>query len=144
MCSTTSLDGEGASVQAEVLAVIRSERPGVKWPTAAATRIYGQLQALAEEFAGARGQRVAQAQERARLKRLKVLTADPDAAITKAQQLVERRSTEGYHQAAASLGELRDALDPSIGPQRADAAARSLARQNPTLNRLKQALREQG
>lgn len=139
------VDGEGASVQAEILATVRSEQPGATWPIAAAKRTYGELQALAEEIGSVRVQREAQAQERARLKRLKALAADPDAAIAKAQQLVERRSTEEYEQAAALLAELREALGSSgAGPRRADAAARNLARQYPTLNRLKRALREQG
>ena len=114
------------------------------WPTAAAKRTYGELQELAEAVAGARDQREAQAHERARLKRLKAIAADPNAVIAQAQQLVERRSTDGYRQAAALLAELRDALDPRDGPQRADAAARTLAGQYPTLSWLKRALREQG
>jgi hypothetical protein len=136
--------GEGASVQSEILAAIRSDHQLDTWPTAASPRTYGQLYELAQELASARRQREGKAADRARLKRLKSLAAEPDAAIAEAQKLVEQRSTEHYRQAATILAELRDALGPIDGIPLANAAAREMTRKYPTLSKLKRALRDQG
>ncbi|MEZ6133999.1 MAG: hypothetical protein R3C53_03715 [Pirellulaceae bacterium] len=57
---------------------------------------------------------------------------------------MKARSTDKYYAAASILVELRDALGPERGPRRADAAAKKLVRDHPTLSYLKKALREQG
>ena len=138
------LDGEGESVRAESLAAIRKESDLSKWPMAPATRTYGELQAGGQEAAGVRTKREEQSKERARLKRLDAIKADPLKAITEAEKLVKVRSTDNYYKAAAILAELRDALGPTDGPRRADTAAKKLVRQHPTLSYLKRALKEQG
>ena len=54
------------------------------------------------------------------------------------------RSTTEYDLAAQELSELREALGPQRGPKRAQAVAEKLVADNPTLNRLKSALRKHG
>ena len=138
------IDGEGTSVQAETLATIRNETGLAQWPTAIAKRTYGELLELSEEIACVHEKREQQSKDRARIKRLEAIKADPSKAIAQADKLVKTRSTDNYYQAAAILAELRDALGSSDGPRRAEAAAKTLVRANPTLSYLKKALKEQG
>lgn len=132
---------EGSSgVRAETLARIRDESAAIGWPIAEPTRTLGELLEAAEKHENQRLEREELERERARQARLRAIAADPDKTIANVRKLVKLRSTSEYEQAAQELAELREAL----GPKRAQVVAETLVRENPTLNRLKSALRKQG
>ncbi|MEM7477980.1 MAG: hypothetical protein AAF483_23585 [Planctomycetota bacterium] len=137
------IDGEGEVLRAELLALIRDEQGGAPWPLAPGGRTYAELEELADKKTLAREKSEQRAKERARKKRLDAIAADPSAAIDEANELVEARSLNNYSEAAIILAELREALGPSKGSTRADAAAKQLVKSNPTLHHLKKALKKQ-
>jgi hypothetical protein len=127
-----------------VLSRIRDETSSGTWPTAEPTRTFAQLGALAEAHRDKQQQRQQQKQEAARRKHLAAISAAPDKAVANIERLAKERSTESYEQAARELVDLREALGPDLGPERAKAVAEKLRRENPRLKRLVAALRGQG
>ena len=77
-------------------------------------------------------------------RRLAAISANPAKAIASIERLAKERSVASYERAARELVDLREALGPDAGPQRARAIAEKLRRENPRLKRLVAALRGQG
>ena len=138
------LSEDSSSVCAQTLARIREETGTTAWPTAEPTRTFGQLLELVNQRETRRREREELAQARARSARLNAMAAEPNKTVAQVKKLVKQRSTADYQQAAQQLADLREALGPKHGPKRAQAIAERLIRDNPTLYRLKSALRQQG
>lgn len=138
------LDGDAAAVRAESLADIRETSGATTGPLAEGTRTLAELRELASGKATTRRKREETATQRRREKRLEELRSDPASAIKEAEKLVETRSTGNYSKAAKVLAELRDAMPGDAGSQRADNAAKRLAKKYPTLSHLKRAFKSEG
>lgn len=141
---TRLLTDDVAVVRGETLARIRDEAGATAWPVTEPTRTLGQLRATAEVLQDRTRQREAQAKEKARRARLAKIAADPQKVIAQAAELVKKRSTKCYDEAAQSLADLREALGPEHGPPQAQAVAEKLRRENPTLKLFVSALRKHG
>lgn len=137
------LANDAGATRAETLARVRDETGAATWPMAEPTRTIAQLRESAEGLGAQRLQREQQARDAARRKRLKEIAAAPSKVVAKVEKLVKVRSTDNYQQAATELAELREALDPEHGPATAQAIAKKLRAENPTLGRLIAALRKQ-
>jgi hypothetical protein len=136
---------EGSSgVHAETLARIRDESATIEWPTEEPTRTLGELLKVAGQYENQRLLREESEQARARELHLQAIAADPNKTIANVKKLVKLGSTAEYELAAQELADLREALGPNRGPKRAQAVAEKLVADNPTLNRLKSALRRHG
>jgi hypothetical protein len=132
------------AARAETLARIRDEAPTTDWPTAEPSRTFADLQRAAQGVEEHRVEQESRKEQRAREARLKSIAAKPNETIALVKKLVKERSTTSYEQAAQKLADLREALGPKRGPARAQKAAADLVGANPTLNRLKSALRKHG
>ena len=73
-----------------------------------------------------------------------VMAADPSPTIRKTEELVSKRSTHAYEEAATLLAELREALAGSERSGLAEEQARKLREKNPTYKMLISALRKKG
>ncbi|MBI2481552.1 MAG: hypothetical protein HYV60_23795, partial [Planctomycetia bacterium] len=136
-------DGE-QTLRAETLAHIRQATASGAWPTCEPARTLAELRATAKGHQDRREQSETSAREKARQERLAAIAADPNQTIDHVRLLVKMRSTSDYEQAARELAELREALGPTHGEKQAREVAAQLVRDNPTLRRLKSALRGQG
>ncbi|QDU64757.1 hypothetical protein Pan216_56490 [Planctomycetes bacterium Pan216] len=149
------LTGDTASVKAGVLADIRDAQDSGGWPTSDKRRSLEQLLERAEELrAEQRAKEARKAQEKAKRKaakaarqraeRMKEMVAEPQKWIREAKRLAKERGTDNYEAAANILADLRDAVGGDKGVSMAHRCAVDLAKQYPTLNRLKSALRKRG
>jgi hypothetical protein len=71
------------------------------------------------------------------------MKADPNRWLQHATELVEKRGTDNYREAASILADLREALGGDAGNDIARRHAKALARTHPTLRTLVSALRKQ-
>jgi len=136
------LTDDTGRVRAEILAGMR--KPTTQWPTAEPTRTLAKLHEAAERQQSRCIKKEASQKKQARKKRLTAIANDPKKTIAAIKKRVKRRSTIEYKLAAQELLDLSEALGPKRGPQQAQSVAKQLARENPTLNCLKAALRKRG
>lgn len=138
------LADDAVATRAETLARLRDEMGQAAWPLAKPTRTLAQLQETTDDISKHRLLGEKKARDAARRKRLATIAANPDKLIANVEKLVKERSVSSYQQAARELVDLREALGPEVGPERAKAVAEKLRRANPKLNQLISTLRKQG
>lgn len=138
------IDGAAASVRARMMTDFRRSRPPAPWPTVPRDRAISQLwEAARRRRRDVKLQAAAKAEE-LRRQRLTAIAADPEATLGQLDQLIAKRQTVAYDQAAQLLADVRDALVP--GGQAHIAARRAVAIKAayPTLRNLTAALRRHG
>ncbi len=133
-----------SAVRREILAKFQKSLNTPSWPTNRSDRTIAELKAAAEEVQQEMNRKSAEKAARQRAKKLSSLATDPMPTLRKTEQLVKQRSTEGYHQIAELLADLREALSGTDRAGLPDQQARKLRDENPTLKRLTSALRSQG
>lgn len=138
------LEGDAAAVRAESLAAIRYASGMETWPTTEGTRTLAELREHASAEFDQRTKRELAAEQRKLKKRLAKIREDPSAAISKAEKLIQKRSTTSYQQAAKLLSELRDAIGGEKGERLANDAAKRIVKKHPTLHHVKGAFRDEG
>lgn len=142
-------------VKAELLSEIRSTQKSLVWPMEAPTRtlanLFTQCDALREiedkrlkKEMEILVKRAAEKAEIERQERIAKIKADPQSWLEKATELVNRRGQESYLEAADILADVREALGGEQGHKIACKHAAELVKKNPTLSRLKSALRKKG
>lgn len=149
------LGDESASVKSTAIArmIVESEAPA--GDTVDSGRTCQQLIDRAEQLREAEHNRIeaerraaAQRREaklaRERQGRLDRMADDPKKWFRDVDRLVSARGTANYEEAAERLDELREALAASGGEEVVRKHAAHLASKNPTLSRLKSALRKRG
>ena len=75
---------------------------------------------------------------------MKEMQKAPKKWLKEAEQLVEIRGTDNYEAAADILADLGEAVGGPKGEKMVRQHAAHLAKQHPTLNRLKSSLRKRG
>jgi hypothetical protein len=141
------------ALKAELLSEIRNSRASDQWPVEPPSRTVAQLLKTCEvlrvkedekrkKTAAAKAKRIAQQAEKQRQARIIEMKSSPDAWLKKASQLVEKRGTDNYREAASILADLHDALGGNEGSKIAHTHAAHLVRKHPTLNVLKSSLRK--
>jgi len=138
------LIGDPVVARAEIMTQVRTQSECPDWPVTKPTRTTTTIHAAAKTIVERRRKQIREKLARDRIERLKQLAADPDKAIALARSLVKQRSTTSYELAAQELADLREALNSAEGNRKVAAVATKLFRDNPTLNRLKSALRKKG
>ena len=144
---------DAATVKAEMLAAIRESGPSTDWPAVVLDRAFGELLERCEVLRGehdakeqkkreAAARRKAAKQERERQARMKQMVKAPQKWLREADKLVDARGTQNYQAAAEILADLREAVGGDEGAQIARRHAAHLAKQHPTLTRLKSSLRK--
>ncbi|TWT94108.1 hypothetical protein Pla108_38200 [Botrimarina colliarenosi] len=149
------LSEDSAAVKAATVARILGATTSSVWPTVTTNRNCQELLDRAaqlrqaeyereqERLVAAENRKAAkQAQERK--VRMKQMVDEPKKWLRKADELVAARGTDNYEAAAEVLDELREALAADGGEQLSRKHAAHLAKQHPTLNRMKSALRKRG
>ena len=146
------LSEDPVALKAELLSEIRDSQKTPSWPVEPPTRTVAQLLQMCETLrqkedekekkqAAAKAKRDADKAEKQRQARMIEMQSAPDSWLKKASELVEKRGTDNYRQAASILADLRDALGGEQGNKIARKHAAHLAQNYPTLNVLKSALR---
>lgn len=149
------LQDDPVTVKAELLSEIRDTQESVEWPMEAPTRTLANLLTQCEVLVdieiekrkkkeAAEAKLAAEKAEKERQERLTKIKADPQSWLKKATELVDRRGHDNYVKAAEILADVRAALGDVEGRKIACKHAAQLAKDNPTLNILKSALRKKG
>lgn len=138
------LTEDSMGVQAETLALIRQRSPTVAWPTTTSMRTFRDLQELGDQREAKRLQKKATATARARALKLKKMAADPVQVIQQVEQLIQRRTTPSYNEAARMLLDLGEALGPTDGPARLKAEVDRLRKSYSTYRAFITVLRRHG
>ena len=145
------LEEDANAIKAEALAAIRRFSGSLDWPTAQLGRSFQTLldrtdeiradyQAKEKKRRKAAARRASEKKARQRLDRMAEMARQPNAWIREATNLVEARGTANYEAAAEILADLREAIGG--GENLACQHAAHLAKQHPTLTRLKSSLRK--
>jgi hypothetical protein len=146
------LSEDPVALKAELVSEIRDSQQTLSWPVEPPTRTVAQLRQMCETLrqkedekerkqAAAKAKRDADKAEKQRQARMMEMQSAPDSWLKKASELVAKRGTDNYRQAASILADLRDAVGGEQGNEIARKHAAHLARNHPTLNVLKSALR---
>lgn len=149
------LTKEPAATQSAALAKILHRGGDTQWPTASSERTLQDLLDRTRELRQAANRkeqikRQAAAKRRAakearqRALRIGQMSEAPDPWFRQVDDLVEQRGTDNYEAAAELLVELGEALAEEDGARIVRKHAAHLAKQHPTLNRLKSSLRKRG
>ncbi|MEQ9406515.1 MAG: hypothetical protein RIK87_02270 [Fuerstiella sp.] len=138
------LAGDTAAARADVLTRVRNDCGESSWPVTESSRTIAEFRAEAERIASQRRKQEQAREVKQHQERQQKLAANPDKAIALARSYVKQRGTISYELAARELADLREALNSEQGNRQVAAVAEKLARDNPTLNRLKSALRKKG
>jgi len=133
-----------STVRAEILAEFHRSQLTRPWPTVRRDRTLSQLQAAAERWQHAADQKAAAREQRQRLKKLAGIAADPQPFLQQAEELVGKRTTAAYREAAELLAEVREALAGKSQSNLAERHAEKLKANHPTLRTLTSALRREG
>lgn len=150
-----SLNGDTATVKANLLAAIRDSRTPDGWPTTDKRRSLDELlretaalraeeDAKQARKAQAKAKREAAMAERERADRMKEMLKNPDEWLRESARLVKAGGKQNYKAAAQILHDLREAIGGEEGDRIARRYAANLAKKHPTLNLLKSSLRQQG
>jgi hypothetical protein len=142
------------ALKAELLAEIRESHLVEAWPVAPPARTLTQLMDTCSQLRrineeehrkqlAAQAKRAAARAEKQRQARMVEMKADPNRWLQHATELVEKRGTDNYREAASILADLREALGGDAGNDIARRHAKALARTHPTLRTLVSALRKQ-
>lgn len=147
------LKEDPVTVKAELLSEIRGCQESIAWPMESPTRMLANLLTQCDVLLdieieklkkkeAAKVKLEAEKAEKERQERLAKIKADPQSWLKKATELVERRGRDSYVKAADILTDVRAALGDVEGRKIACKHAAQLAKDNPTLNILKSALRK--
>ena len=149
------LGSDTLGLKTKLLAEIRSSERSEAWPTTEKNRSFAELLSRAEELrskenakaarrAETKKKREAEKAERERQQRMSEMQKAPKKWLKEAEQLVEIRGTDNYEAAADILADLREAVGGDKGEKMVRHHAAHLAKQHPTLNRLKSSFRKRG
>jgi hypothetical protein len=133
-----------STVRRDILAEYQKTRGIPSWPTIRLDRTMAKLEAAAEEIQREANAKGAAKAARDRAKRLAGMAVEATRTIRETEQLVKQRSADAYHQIAALLADLREALAGGDQAGLAEEQARKLKNNNPTLHKLTSELRRQG
>lgn len=147
--------GDTLGEKARLLAEIRDARKSAGWPTTDKQRTFADLLRETEELRAveverekqeteARDKRAAAKAERERADRMREMVKNPDKWLRESARLVAERGTANYEAASEILQDLREAFGGERGRELASNQARKFARENPTLTRLRGALKKRG
>jgi len=109
-----------------------------------AEQMRGDQEAKQQRKRAATAKREAAKKERERQERMQEMAKEPQAWVRQASRLVDERGAANYTAAADILADLREAVGGGKGEKIARKHAAHLAREYPTLTRLKGALRQRG
>lgn len=143
------------TVKAETVAEIQRNAQLQDWPTVSSGRtlqmlfdraeqLRAEYDAKEKEKRAAAAKRRAAKEERQRQDRMQEMAKDPQSWLRAASQLVDQRGRENYEAAATILADLREAVGGDAGRSLTRTHAAHLAKQYPTLTRLKSSLRIRG
>ncbi|QDV13104.1 hypothetical protein CA51_29900 [Rosistilla oblonga] len=149
------LKEDPVSVKAELLAELRESGSIDDWPTMVRGRTLDELlDATAEQREEAnriqkkkdqaKAKRAAAKAEKERQARMDKMKSAPKTWLAEAEEIANTGGTANYKAAADILADLREAIGGDRGDQLARDCATKLAKDNPTLNMLKSALRKRG
>lgn len=149
------LTKEPAATQSATLAKILHRGGDTQWPTASSERTLKDLLDRTRELRQAANRkeqikqqaaakRRAAKEARQRALRIGQMSEAPDPWFRQVDDLVEQRGTDNYEAAAELLAELGEALAEEDGPRIVRKHAAHLAKQHPTLTRMKSSLRKRG
>lgn len=141
---TGLLSDESDAVRSDTLALIRDAGGTCEWPVTRPTRTLEQIRNRADALAAIRLEKEHKSLERARDRKLQEIRKDPNPAIQEIFRLVAERSVKSYETAAGNLSDLREALRPEGGIEKAEAIAKELRSKFSRASGLMAALRKQG
>ena len=144
-----------SSVRGEMLEEYRQDRGVASWPTVEETRSIEDLESRAEQLridaerkrrdAELAAERKAlEAEERRRAKRRGEIAKDPQRFLRETEQLVAKRGSDSYREAAEILADMRSTFAGTPHESLAGQQAEQLRNTHPTLSRLIAALRREG
>lgn len=135
----------------DLICLRRGELWAIEAPTRTLANLLTQCEVLVDiEIENRKKKEAAEAKlaaeiaKKERQERLTKIKADPQSWLKKATELVDLRGHDNYVKAAEILADVRAALGEVEGRKIACKHAAQLAKDNPTLNMLKSALRKKG